>query len=379
VDDAFKVTVEVPQLVPSACWNYLCYQPSFAPVYDPNPNPHINEWHNHNPPPGTVYDLHPRLNHPSLIDRADVVKKFEQMHDWAPWDNRISDFILRRKYGKQTTYEQAMDMFQPTLGWSIYAMRWVASTIPNETERYEEIMLKAAKLDPSAYYDLAYRANRLKDYDKAALYYDKACDNDPNAIRVANNALWRVRYYLDKGQRDKAERIADFAGDVYSYQGLEAKGLYLELTSNYDGALEWYGKIDERYNDSGPVITFCERYKLKTGDNRFDQEIVKRGKSLFPNGKEKVSIRDFNGPPSDGVVLIGQSDLLTQAGLKNGDIIVAIQGIRVHNKLQFLNIRESLNTSELDVIAWQGASYYESRSSPPEHRFGVQIDDFRAN
>jgi len=52
VDDGFKVTVAAPHLVPAECWNYLCYKVNFAPPYNPNPNPHVNEWHNHNPPPG---------------------------------------------------------------------------------------------------------------------------------------------------------------------------------------------------------------------------------------------------------------------------------------------------------------------------------------
>ena len=42
VDDGFKVTVDTPHLVPAECWNNLCYHVSFAPLYSPNPNPHIN-------------------------------------------------------------------------------------------------------------------------------------------------------------------------------------------------------------------------------------------------------------------------------------------------------------------------------------------------
>src|SRR4029079_6676260 len=48
VDDGFKVTVAPPHLVPAECWNYICYKVGFAPLYNPNPNPHINEWHSHN-------------------------------------------------------------------------------------------------------------------------------------------------------------------------------------------------------------------------------------------------------------------------------------------------------------------------------------------
>ncbi len=84
VDDGFKVTVATPQFVPAECWNWLCYKANFAPLYKPNPNPHVNEWHNHNPPPGTVYNLNPRLNHPSLISRPDTVAFFEKLRELGP-------------------------------------------------------------------------------------------------------------------------------------------------------------------------------------------------------------------------------------------------------------------------------------------------------
>jgi hypothetical protein len=61
VDDAFKITVATPQLTPAMCWNHLCYYGPNKELYTPNPNPHINEWHKHNPPPGTAYNPLPPL------------------------------------------------------------------------------------------------------------------------------------------------------------------------------------------------------------------------------------------------------------------------------------------------------------------------------
>ncbi len=96
VDDGFKVTVATPQLVPVECWNYLCYRFSPTESYNPNPNPHVNEWHAHNPPPGTAYDTSPRLDHPSLVDRPDSAALLDKLHDLAPYDSSISYFILKR-------------------------------------------------------------------------------------------------------------------------------------------------------------------------------------------------------------------------------------------------------------------------------------------
>jgi tetratricopeptide (TPR) repeat protein len=376
VDDGFKVTVATPQLVSAECWNYLCYRVSFAPWYKPNPNPHVNEWHNHNPPPGTVYNLHPRLNHPSLIDRSDAIAKFEQLHQLAPYDCRIGNFIIKKKYGGRPTRDQAMALYGAMLPYSVTALRTVAGTVYDQPDQYEKLMLQAAELNPACYYDIGdYALNHTND-DQAALYIDKACDTDPDSVRVASHAIWRVRHYLKEGQTDKAREIADFAGEVYSHRGLEAKAIFFETTTNYDGAFEWYAKIDERYEDPGPLLHFCARYQSLTGDQRFEPEVQKRIRKLFPKGIEKVALSDFHGPPADGVLIKEENDLLKSAGLNKGDVIVAVYGVRVHNFQQYTYSRELKNIPELDLIAWHGGAYHEFKPSPPNHLFGLDFGDY---
>jgi tetratricopeptide (TPR) repeat protein len=376
-DDGFAVTVATPQLVPAQCWNYLCYRVSFAPSYIPAPNPHINEWHNHNPPPGTVYDLHPRLNHPSLTGRLGVLARFERLHELAPYDVRITDYLIEKKYNNRPTYDQAMELYRDLLPYSVHALLAVAKTVYDQPDQYEKLLIQAAELNPVCYYNLGDYAAHLDQEDKAANYYDQGCDTDPDSVRVSNYALWRVRYYLKKGRTDRARKIADEAGEVYSYVGLEAKAVFFETTTNYGGAFEWFAKIEERYNDSSPFIAFCLRYKALTGDTRFDQELQKRVKTLFRGEMEKVSLSDFHSAPSDGVLIRQENDLLLAAGLKQSDVIVAIKGVRVHNFLQYNYIRDSQEDPELDLIVWQGKAYHEIKSSPPNRRFGVDFGDYR--
>src|SRR6185369_2305077 len=140
--------------------------------------------------------------------------------------------------------------------YSCYAMRAVADSLSQQPEEYEKLMLQAAALNPAYFYNLGnYFANRGEE-DKAAKYYERGSDADPDSVRIARFALWRSRYYLKKGDLQKAREIADFGAEVYSYTGLQAKGEFLEATTNYDGAFTWYKRIEERYNDSLPLIGF---------------------------------------------------------------------------------------------------------------------------
>lgn len=377
VDDGFKVTVATPQLTPAYCWNWLCYDVDFAPPYRPNPNPHINEWFRHNPPPGTVYDLNPRLDHPSLINRMDAIARFETLHQWAPCDCRIINFILTRKYPNGPSYDQAFALYQKVAPYCVYAMKALANTVYRQPPQYQKLMLQAAQLNPSCYYDLGnYEANRQED-DQAARYYDKACDADPDSVRVANNASWRVWYYLKKGDIEKARQIANFAAEVSSSCGWQAEGLFYETTSNYDDAFQSYQNVEEIYNDSSPLIAFCLRYKALTGDTRFDSELKKRLPKLFPKGMEKVSLADFHAPPTDGVLIEQQDNALTSYDLRVGDVIVALDGTRTHNFVQYSYLRDSQTVPELDLIVWQGSAYHEIKANPPNHRFGVEFGNYQ--
>lgn len=379
VDDGFKLTVSMPQFVPASCWNYLCYTVSFAPPYNPVPNPHVNEWHNHNPLPGTVYNLGPRMDHPSLIGRGDVTADFERLRQLAPTDNRILEFIAKRNYNEHPTYDQAMELYHDELPYSPVALRAVAESAYDRPATYEDLMTQAAQIDPRYYYNLGdyvLRMNKTVQEDKAAQYYQAGYDADPDRVGASSHAEWLVRYWLKRNRKAKASAIAQEGGEVYSGAGLEAQAVYFELTSDYERAFEWFAKYEERYGDSTPLVNFCIRYKTQTGNSRFDAELKKRSAKLFPKGIEKVSLADFKNPPTDGVGFGSESGLMQEAGLKTTDVIVAVYGIRVHNMAQYSYGRALKDTPEMDLIVWQGDGYHEIKASPPGHLFGVNLIDY---
>lgn len=378
VDDGIKVTLDYPQLVPAECWNYLRYRTWFAPAYNPVPNPHLSEWHIHNPPPGTVYDLHPRLIHRSLTERPGTLAHFEALRQLAPYDCRIIDYILVHRYNDHPPLEKVLELYSPLLPYSLSALRTAANSATNQPDEYVKYMLQAAELDPASYYYLAdFEINRQQD-DKAAEYLDKACALDVDAVRVANHSYWRVGYLVKKGQIDKAREIADYGAEVYSATGLEAKALFLEDTTNYDEAFQWYLKEEERYNDSNPLIEFCVRCKEKYHYAKFDGELAKRKQVYFPNGTEQASLNDFRNPPADGVLIQQQNDLLLSSGMKAGDVIVALDGIRTHTFAQYRFVRATQDNPGLDLIIWNSGtrSYHEAKAAPPNHQFGVSFGDY---
>jgi tetratricopeptide (TPR) repeat protein len=380
VDDGFKLTALIPQFVPASCWNALCAPVSFGPTYSPNPNPRISEWHNHNPLPGTVYDLLPRLSQSSLTNRADIWAKCEELRKVAPYNIRLSRFVLNTRYNGFTSYDEVMALYRDVLPYSPIAMRAVAmGSLSGDVQKYEELMTRAAEIDPWYYYELGeyeFNMNNFTREDKAAEYYQKGYDADPDRVGASHHAEWLVKYWLKHQRTAKAAEIADEAGGVYSEAGLCAQAIFREATSNYNGAFESLKNIEERYNDAVGLLNFCFRYKAKTGDSRFESEVQKRVGTLFTNGIENVSLGDFKSPPTDGVAFRGDSYLMFKNGLSMSNVIVAVYGVRVHNVAQYTFGRNLKDTPELDLIVWQGDAYRELRPNLPGHLFGADIGNY---
>ena len=376
VDAGMPVTVATPHLVSPDIWNHLCNPPKFATRYNPMPNPHVNQWHKHNPPPGTAYNAKPRMYHPSLVDRPDSAAVLGQLHDLAPYDGDIADWLLRARHHDQETYAQAEEIYRPLLEYSARPNWQLAKQTTNDAPRYELVMGRYAKLNPSGYFTLGrYFAERQEDA-KAATYYENGVERDTDAVRMSNNCDWLVKYYQRQGEHAKAEALADRAAEVYSLGGLRTKAQLMEAEAKYDEAFACYARIEERYEQSGPLVGFCVRYKARTSDTRFDREVQKRFKALFPRGVEQVGLQDFKSPPDEGVFVAEQNELLRQAGLKQGDIIVALDNIRVYDMTQYQYVRELTNALELRLVVWNGTEFSEKKARPPKRRFGAQFTDF---
>jgi len=379
VDDALKVAQTTPHLVPCTAWCYLSYPVQFAPLYEADPTHQIGNWFSRSPLPGTAYDLEGRLDPPILPHGAEAIARVEKLREIAPYHGQLIFYLVREKYHDRPNYEQILNLCRPVLPYTIVALWGVAHTVENQPEEYEKILLPAVDLNPICGYGLANNAARHHQRDKAAQYYDQACHADTDEVRIASYAEWRVNYWLEKGQIDRARRIADQAGETYSYRGLEAKAAFLEATTNYDGAFQYFAKIEERYEDSMPLLEFCLRHKGRRENSRYDAEVEKRLKKIFPEGMKKVSLSEFQGQPADGVQIRQENLLLKAAGMKLGDVIVALHGVRVHSLQQYAYVRDFNSSNELDLIVWQGDAYREIKASPPKRRFGVDFGDYRPN
>jgi hypothetical protein len=161
--------------------------------------------------------------------------------------------------------------------------------------------------------------------------------------------------------------------EVYSAIGLQTKTDLLFKENRYTESFDYVLKLEERYQMPGRVIVWCQAYKEKTGDKRYDPEIDKRLSTLFPRGIEKARLSDFGEPGEAGVMFTAETAAMRAEGIKKGDIVVALNGIRVFDVPQYDYVRSLAKDPTLHFILWDGSRYVERTASPPNYRFGVPI------
>lgn len=378
VDDSFPVLTAMPHLTAPAVWNRTANRPGFVKGkrYIPVPDPHFNEWHKHNPPPGTAYSPGPRLYFPSLTDLPDYGERLKRLRERAPYDRELAEGLIRLKHGKSATYEELEAIYGPLLAFSMPELYKATARLTDDPVRYEQLMSSYAEKNAAGFFTLGrYFVNR-SDEARAASYYEKGINAVGDPISMSNNSEWLVFYYLRNGRTNEAEALADRAAQVYSSSGLRTKAALLETQAKYPEAFEYYQKIEERYNSPGELVGFCVRYKALTDDTRYDAVVKKHLRVLFPRGLEKVALKDFTEPPTKGVVFAKDNNLLITAGLKRGDIIVALDGLRVDDMTQYQYVRDLTNAPALTLIIWNGDAYTQVSASPPRRRFGSSLKNY---
>jgi hypothetical protein len=370
---------ESPERFGPALWNRFHQPPRGVAPAEASGLWGISEWHKHNPPPFTGYMIRPRLNHMSFIHGPQARSLITALHERSPFDPEAARALLHVRHGREgfnAPIEDLESVYGPLLEYSVPQMVRVALFATNHPAFYERYMERAATLRPNHYFDLADYVAGRKESAKAAGYYEKAVANCRDEVVVANHSRWLVQYYFDQQRVADAESLADRAAATYSYAGLKTKGDLLYWQRRYEESMDYYRKLDERYDAPYAVVLWWADYRGGTNDTRFDAEIEKRMKSLFPRGVETVTLTDLTGRPDEGVVILTENDLIRETGLKKGDIIVALNGRRVYDMPQYVYVRCQLREPTMHLICWDGQQYVEHVASPPDHRFGVRFRSF---
>ncbi len=375
-----KIINEKPEMVTPCLWASLRRDEDGNEVRTKVPDFH--RWYRPEIPSGTAFEADSRLYDIGVGDESDKAW-ISELHKRAPYLYFISRHLAYIENG--STYENLKpELLEKNmadiLGYRLIAMRRLASAYKSQPAEFEKISLRVAEIDPDEYLDLARYFQKRGEPEKAAQYYLLAFEKARDRVRVANNALWLVKYLQGKGDAATAEQVAADAAETFSYGGLEARIWLYEATGNWNGALDYAKKCDERYNEGKLVEETALLARMKKSapqyvdEARYNELIG----SVFPGGLQEVTVDSFSGPPQKGVAIRETSPFLEGKGLKQGMVIVALDGYRTENFSQYGLVRSLTADPKMKIIVWDGQRYAELTPEVDGRRFGVDMGDYVA-
>lgn len=378
-DDARRVMLTSPQVVSPQIWNATCYERPQVSLYVPPPHAYVNEWHVHNPPPGTAYDPFPRMNHPSLVSQPDTVSRLEELHERAPYDPSIGFNLIRLKYKGTQTPQQVEEVYQKVLDYYPSAVLELASRLGSDPVQYEQWLLKAAKLNPSCNEVLARHYRKVGEPEKSLQAYLDWMAQESDTVAVAAEAGYVVKILEGLGRVEEASELARRAAETYSWAGLEAQADLLEARGDWEGAHAEHQKIVERYADNQSLVAFLLRADQKAPRAEFGAELQELLPAWLPSGLVEFRAGSLSppNPPESGVLVSFSNSRIKEAGLLQGDVIVAVRGYEVSSWRAFKLLRDLYPDTPFSVVVWRAGSYVSLGGIPSDLRFGKDLPDYK--
>jgi len=364
LQEAKALILSHPQLLTAAAWTSM-----------PDAHATAAMWFHPELPFGTSYDLWPRYTSfagESLLRKGRAF--WIDAATMAPYDLPVSRVAMAARFGREPSIDQIAESFAATKDFVIDIMAEIAERVEADPPRYRKIMEEIAAIEPNYFIDLGIYLAGKGMRNEAAQAYQRAFEHATDRVYLANNSNWFVDYYLQLGRLEEAEKIARAAAEAYSSRGLATMAKLLERTNRIEESEEYYKRIKERYDDPADLDAFYLRNRDRKPEYRraADERIA----ALFPAGFEKVQLRDFADPPRDGVVIQSSSDFVGAAQMKPGDVIVAIDGVRVRSLEQYEYARDRTFDSKMTLIVWTGAQYAELPVDVPGRRMNCKIATF---
>jgi tetratricopeptide (TPR) repeat protein len=262
-------------------------------------------------------------------------------------------------------------LYGPLAEYSLPAMAQLASA-QHDPQLACPLHERMARWEPDRNLALGECLIDLGEEARAVRAFEAAIAQARDRVAVSAGVMWLVGHYLETGREGRARQVAEMAAEVGSATGLATMGYLMERLGRYDEAAEWYRGIANRYEDAtGWLNWFLVRYLRSVGDRRFGLEGQTALSGLFPFGFEKVTLAELKTAPLEMPVRVtGRYSRSTRFGLREGDVVIALNGYRVRSDEQYQCLWTLDDAPEATVIVWRDGSYQEIKGRMNDLRYG---------
>jgi len=363
---------DTPDLITQRGWTLLLQKPDYADRAAPFPLDQA--WFTPAVPAGTAFELGDRSLRPGCprpATRAQAAAWAREMpyDHWTQWgdqwlgvDGKPTLAAVRKAFGPLLEYDESalrklLDyMNLPPAEWFDVA-RSLCGLVPGQCDRLADMLLLAGRTA------------------EAAQAYDTWADGWRDRVGVSNGLTWLFRYHLANGHTARADALAREAAETGSSRGLQLAAEWHERQGRPREAAELLQQLDERYEDTTPMGTFLMRRALATNDRALQTKAAEQMRDEYPLGPQPLVAHALPAAAGDGIRFKLFGTRLQSLGFEPGDIIVGVDGWRVHDVGQYqVAVRFSYDEMMAFTVFRKGR-YQELRVRVPERWLGTRFTD----
>jgi hypothetical protein len=363
-----------PEMIPPAAWETFVKQPQGLKSV---PFPALYSWFQPGVPTGTAMELHIRTN-TGLWREDATAAQYTQWVTLAPYDGWAIWIKLWRDTGGKPRLEDGLRAYGPSLDYRAGALDRIYKYTAGDPVAFVPVARKICDLDADGCDTLGWLLVNVDDSEGAERVFARYAAEARDRVGVSNHMYWLVDYYHDTGRAARARQIARMAAATGSHRGLETLAHLMERTGAVKEAEEIYRHIAERYTSGQDTLgAFCIRLGRRTGDKDDMEQGTRLLAKTLPRGLESWWPADAAHPPTDGARVTFTSPRARRLGLRQDDVIVAIDGLRVRDAWARPVITSLRLEPDMKVVVWREGRFEELALEVPQRWFGATFETYK--
>jgi hypothetical protein len=349
--DAVDQLLTAPYRTPALLWAYIDTATRYEHMW--RGVPPARSWFLR-PQARTAYDVAARIEntgHPRSLD--DMLRMLEA----APFDYGLGSQYLVTKSGRHTPLVEIERLAGKRMEYDLRPMR-AAMKFKSGGEPALDLYQRMCDISASECAGFAWNLILAKRPDDAARAYERAfADPVLDAVTMSHQTEWLVNYYHEHHRDADALKLAGRSAETGSGSGLVTAAHLYERLARFDDAEQLYQHVRERYDDPADLLGFYFRAVNVRKDTSYERRWQIAREKVFPG--DLVNTPPGVEKPTRGVHVESGSASATSAGIRSGDIIVAVDGWRVENVRQYRAVRAFPLDGGFTLTLWRVDGLHE--------------------
>ena len=272
----------------------------------------------------------------------------------APYDILLAGEYLTTKYGQIAPIEELQRLAGERMHYDLRPAARALDSLEEGDDRRMPILEDSCRVAASYCASLGLELARRGLDDEAAKAYEQAfADPTLDSVATANWSRWLARYYVSHNRIGPALQLAERVARTGAFEGESVAASVYEQLGRKADAERMYRSSAQGYDSPSELLGFYYRAVEVRHDREYEASWREARERVFPDGLVNTPLSSEK--PAAGVHVATDSPEARKAGLRAGDIIVAVDSWHVANVGQYRAIRAFPEAGPFTLTVWRGS------------------------